>query len=153
MLLCCSQLDSQDFGMERNTIAALADFSAGCFFASLLASCALLYMVRRRSGVHCVATCLFGWLALMNMVLFVLFYVRNFLGAQLTPITNLYQATCIPMCVCLLYELGHPGSITRRAFWLQVAASLLLCVLYAVTLNHTLYIIALVGQACYGLVA
>ena len=138
--------------MERNTIAALADFSAGCFFASLLASCALLYMVRRRSGVHCVATCLFGWLALMNMVLFVLFYVRNFLGAQLTPITNLYQATCIPMCVCLLYELGHPGSITRRAFWLQVAASLLLCVLYAVTLNHTLYIIALVGQACYGLV-
>ena len=138
--------------MERNTIAALADFSAGCFFASLLASCALLYVVRRRSGVHSVATCLFGWLALMNMVLFVLFYVRNFLGAQLAPITNLYQATCIPMCVCLLYELGHPGSLTRRAFRLNVVPSLVLLVLYAITLNHTLYIIAIVGQACYGLV-
>lgn len=141
----------QDYEMERETLAALADFSAGCFFASLLASCAVLYMVRRKSRLHALAVGLFGWLALMNVVLFVLIYVRNVLGEHFAPVANLYQATCIPMCVCLLYEMARPGRLTRRAFCLHIIPPFAVLFLYALTLSHALYVAGMGALACYGL--
>ena len=137
--------------MEKETFEALADFSAGCFFASLMASCAVLYMARHKSRLHALAVGLFGWLVLMNMVLFVLIYVKNFLGAHFLPVSNMYQATCIPMCVCLLYELARPGHLTRRAFCLHIAPALVALLLYALTRSHALYAVSMGVLACYGL--
>lgn len=136
--------------MERNTLEALADFSAGCFFASLLSACAILYGVHKRSRLHKLTTWLFGWLATMNMVLFILFYIKNFLGDYLLPITNLYQATCIPMCVCLLYELARPGRLTRKTLFLHISPFFVALLLYACTLNPSVYYLSIDAALCYG---
>lgn len=138
--------------MERNTLEALADFSAGCFFASLLASCVALYIVRRRSRLHAMAVGLFGWLAMMNVVLFLLLYVRNVLGAHLGAVSNLYQATCIPMCVCLLYELARPGRLTRRALCMHILPAFVPLALYAVFPVGPVYYAGMSLMGCYGLV-
>lgn len=137
--------------MERNTLVALADFSAGCFFASLLASYAALYIVRKRSRLHTMAVALFGWLAMMNVVLFLLIYVKNVLGAHLEAVSNLYQATCIPMCVCLLYELARPESLTRRALCLHVLPAFVPLALYAIFPVTTVYYAGMSLLGCYGL--
>ena len=137
--------------MERNALDALADFSAGCFFASLLVSGAILYMARGRSRLHAVAAAMFAWLVLMNVVLFALIYVRNVLGTHFEAVTNLYQATCIPMCVCLLYGLARPGFLTLRALSAHIVPALVPLALYALFPNHTLYVVCMSLLACYGL--
>ena len=138
--------------MERNSLVALADFSAGCFFASQLFACAILYGLHKRSRLHKLATWFFGWLATMNVVLFVLFYIKNFLGDYQTPITNLYQATCIPMCVCLLYELARPGRLTRRTLFLHIFPFFATLLLYVCTLNPSVYFLSIEAALCYGFV-
>lgn len=128
--------------MHEPSIRALCDFSAGCFFASLLVGCFILRTHERRAWVHRLGYGLYLWLALMNGVFFIDFYVVN-LFAPTKVLSNLYQATAIPLCLCLLYELSHPGK-TNWQTAVQAETPLLLAILgYLLWPSHTLYLIIL----------
>lgn len=100
--------------MHTHTIQALIDFSAGCNFSVLLVACILLLIKRHATWLHRLSGLFFVYLAMINFVLFFMFYICNVFDQHLIKAANVLQATVIPFGVCLLYELTHPKGMSLR---------------------------------------
>lgn len=137
--------------MNEPGLRSLHDFSAGCFFATLLVGCFILRTHERKAQAHRLGYGLFLWLALMNCVFFVDFYVVPLFGPT-KALSNLYQATAIPLCLCLLYELSHPGKTNWKTVMQAEAPFLVAILCYLIWPSHTLYI-AIMSLAALASVA
>lgn len=85
-------------------------------------------------------------------------YVKDFVameqGLLLTPlywnILTAIDMVAIPMYVCILKELIHPGALTRKAILLQESPFVLLPIAYILTLHEWIYHALVAWAIAYG---
>ena len=97
--------------MEISTLDRLGDFSCGLFFMFQIMGTLLLYLKGR---THRLQRSVF-WLMLCLLVIstfeFYVFFIDNFLGSQMRPVTNMLQLMAVPLCLMVIYTVTHERSI------------------------------------------
>lgn len=97
--------------MEIATIHRLRDFSCGIFFMFQLMCTLLLYLKGR---THRLQRSVF-WLMLCLLAIsafeFYVFFIDDFLGNQMRPVTNMLQLMAVPLCLMVIYTVTHERSM------------------------------------------
>lgn len=138
--------------MRDHSLQALIDFSAGCNFSVILVACVLFLIKRKKTRLHQLSGLFFIYLAGINFVLFFQFYIHNVFGSQLAVATNLLQATVIPFGVCLLRELTHPGSVSRRVLLLNMLLCWALVLVFWEVKSNAFYYFFMFSLLLYGII-
>ena len=99
--------------IDPDFTSRLRDFSCGLFFMFQLLGTAALYAKGRHHQLQRSAFYFMLYLLGISMVEFYLFFIDNFLGAMLKPVTNIMQVTVVPLALMLASSLPHCS--TRRA--------------------------------------
>lgn len=139
--------------MHQAAIQSVMDFSAGSCFTLILAATVMLFVRKKASQLHVLSGVLFAYLTLMDMVLFVVFYVAGCKDMPTVHAVNLYQATVMPFAACVLYELTHPNALRMPHVLLQVAPFMMMLGAYMVTWSPLVYSISMCVALAYGIVA
>jgi AraC-like DNA-binding protein len=97
--------------MDIATLHRLGDFSCGIFFMFQFMGTLLLYLKGRthrlQRAVFWLMLCLLG----ISAFEFYVFFIDNFLGAQLRPVTNMLQLMAVPLCLMVIYTVTHDRSM------------------------------------------
>lgn len=97
--------------MDIATLHRLGDFSCGIFFMFQFMGTLLLYLKGRthrlQRAVFWLMLCLLG----ISVFEFYVFFIHNFLGAQLRPVTNMLQLMAVPLCLMVIYTVTHDRSM------------------------------------------
>lgn len=97
--------------MDIATLHRLGDFSCGIFFMFQFMGTLLLYLKGRthrlQRSVFWLMLCLLG----ISAFEFYVFFIDNFLGAQLRPVTNMLQLMAVPLCLMVIYTVTHDRSM------------------------------------------
>lgn len=139
--------------MHQAAIQSVMDFSAGSCFTLILAATVMLFVRKKASLLHVLSGVLFAYLTLMDMVLFVVFYVAGCKDMPTVHAVNLYQATVMPFAACVLYELTHPNALRMPHVLLQVVPFMMMLGAYLVTWSPLVYSISMCVALAYGIVA
>lgn len=97
--------------MDITTASRLRDFSCGLFFMFQLLGTLLLYLKGRQHSLQRSAFHYMLYLLGLSVVEFYIFFIHNFLGTLMLPLTNVLQMTVIPLSLLLLYRLTHPTAM------------------------------------------
>lgn len=106
--------------MDITTASRLRDFSCGLFFMFQLLGTLLLYLKGRKHSLQRSAFHYMLYLLLISVVEFHLFFIHNYLGTLMLPLTNILQMTVIPLSLLLLYRLTHDAPMPTS--WSLVSA-------------------------------
>ena len=120
----------------------------------------LLYLKGRTHRLQKAVFGLMFYLLVISTFEFYLFFIDNFLGNQIRPVTNMLQLTAVPLCLLMIYVLTHD----RPMPWPMASAhslpyALALAVFLATestTVYHALFLFAAfhaIGILCYGFIA
>lgn len=139
--------------MHQAAIQSVMDFSAGSCFTMILAATLMLLVRRKASQLHVLSGVLFAYLALMDVVLFVVYYVAGCKDVATIRAVNLYQATVMPLAACVLYELTHPNALRMPHMLLHVAPFMMALGAYLVTWSPMVYTCAMYMALAYGVAA
>ncbi|MDY6251856.1 MAG: hypothetical protein SPL48_03950, partial [Bacteroidales bacterium] len=107
--------------IDPDFTSRLRDFSCGLFFMFQLLGTAALYAKGRHHQLQRSAFYFMLYLLGISMVEFYLFFIDNFLGAMLKPVTNIMQVTVVPLALMLLYRLTHTHGMKPLAAALNLA--------------------------------
>ena len=91
------------------SVESIKDFAAGINFCIPLVSMTLLAARRNKAVLHRAGVVFFAHLSIMNVLLFIQYFVIDVLGPHETETVNIYQTTVFPFGALLMYELTHPG--------------------------------------------
>lgn len=136
--------------MHQAAIQSVMDFSAGSCFTMILAATLMLLVRRKASQLHVLSGVLFAYLTLMDVVLFVVFYVVGCKDVPTVHAVNLYQATVMPLAACVLYELTHPNALRMPHVLLHVVPFMMVLGAYLVTWSPAVYRCAMYMALAYG---
>lgn len=138
------------FLMHQAAIQSVMDFSAGSCFTMILAATLMLLVRKKTSQLHVLSGVLFAYLTLMDVVLFVVYYVAGCKEVLAVRAVNLYQATVMPLAACVLYELTHPNALRMPHMLLHVAPFMMVLGAYLVTWSPLVYRCAMWAALAYG---
>lgn len=139
--------------MHQSAIQSVLDFSAGSCFTMILAATVMLFGRRKASQLHVLSGVLFAYLSVMDVLLFVVFYVVGCKDVLTVHAVNLFQATVMPLAACVLYELTHPNALRMPHLLLHVVPFMMALGAYLVTWSPLVYKYAMWTVLAYGVVA
>ena len=120
-------------------------------FCIPLVSLAILSARRDKAVLHRAGVVLFAHLSLMNLILFVQYFVVDMIGSHETETVNLYQTTVLPFAAALMYELTHPRHSGYRLLAMNAAPFFAVLCAYVATRSETLYTVSMCLAVAYGL--
>lgn len=85
----------------------LKDFSCGIFFMFQVMGTLMLYLKGRTHRLQRAVFWLMFYLLAISSFEFYVFFIDNFLGSQMRPVTNMLQLTAVPLCLLIIYTLTH----------------------------------------------
>ena len=146
--------------IDPDFTSRLRDFSCGLFFMFQLLGTAALYAKGRHHQLQHSAFYFMLYLLGISMVEFYLFFIDNFLGAMLKPVTNIMQVTVVPLALMLLYRLTHTHGMKPLAAALNLAPYWVALAVYMASGSRAVYdgiltaaLLHSVGIVIYGFVA
>lgn len=135
------------------SVESIKDFAAGINFCIPLVSMTLLAARRNKAVLHRAGVVFFAHLSIMNVLLFIQYFVIDVLGPHETETVNIYQTTVFPFGALLMYELTHPSHSGIRLLAVNAAPFFALIAAYVLTWSHALYVTGMVLAAAYGVAA
>lgn len=146
--------------IDPDFTSRLRDFSCGFFFMFQLLGTAALYAKGRHHQLQRSAFYFMLYLLGISMVEFYLFFIDNFLGAMLKPVTNIMQVTVVPLALMLLYRLTHTHGMKPLAAALNLAPYWVALAVYMTSGSPVVYdsilaaaLLHSAGIVIYGFVA
>ena len=139
--------------MHQAVIQSVMDFSAGSCFTMMVIATLMLFARKKVSQLHILSRVLFAYLTLMNVVLFVVYYlIGSTDDVQTQYAINLYQATLMPFAACVLYELTHPNALHMSRVLFHIAPFMMMLGAYLVSWSPVVYKCSMWLTMAYGLV-
>ena len=129
--------------MDFASLHRLRDFSCGIIFMFQIMGTLMLYLKGRTHRLQRVLFWLMLCLLGVSCFEFYVFFIHNFLGSQLRPVTNILQLTAVPLCLMVIYAVTHD----RFMQWEIVLANILP---YAIAL--AVYLTSNSVVAYYGII-
>ncbi len=93
--------------MDTASWIRLEDFSCGIFFMFQVMGTLMLYLKGRTHRLQRAVFWLMFYLLAISSFEFYVFFIDNFLGSQMRPVTNMLQLTAVPLCLLIIYTLTH----------------------------------------------
>lgn len=118
--------------MENAIALRLRDFSCGLFFMFQAIGTVVLYCKGRQHRLQRSAFHYMLYLFAISIFEFYVFFIHNFLGTLMTPLTDMLQMSVIPISLMLLYRLTHSHDMPIAATLVNVAPYLVAMTLYVI---------------------
>lgn len=131
-------------------VGSIRDFASGITFTIPWVSLAMLASRRSKSAIHYAGMALYGHLALMDTILFVVFFVARAEGEVVGKAVDLYQLTVVPFGVVVLYELTHPRARWGRILAVHALPFFAVMALYMAYPSDWLYKVWVVASVAYA---
>lgn len=125
--------------MEMATLHRLMDFSCGLFFMFQLFGTLLLYLKGRAHRLQRVVFWLMLCLLFVSTFEFYVFFIDNFLGNELRPVTNMLQLSAVPLCLMLIYAVTHDCPMPWRWVVANSLPYVVAFVTYLLVFKHAVY--------------
>ena len=97
--------------MNLDIPSRIRDFSCGLFLMFQILGTFALYIKGRHHALQRSAFYFMLYLLGISLLEFFLFFIHNFIGENMVPMTDMLQTTVVPLALMLLYRLTHSRSM------------------------------------------
>lgn len=136
--------------MQQDTYIHISDFTCGLLFMAQVVGTFFIYLKSQRHSLQRMAFWVMLYLLGISSFEFYVFFINNFLGHQMRPVTDMMQMTVVPMALFLLIRLTS----TRRLRWwpvvLNLSPYLAALAAYVATGSRAVYLSALTLTCIHG---
>lgn len=134
--------------MEHTQLGA---FTCGLFFMFQIAGTLAIYFKSRGHSLQRVVFWEMLYLLAISCFEFYVFFIHNFLGDQVYPITEMMQMTVVPMALFLLIRLTSLKGLHYPTVIINLSPYLLAFIAYILTLDPNIHLAILTFTCLHGL--
>lgn len=137
--------------MEPEAHTQLGAFTCGLFFMFQVAGTLAIYFKSRGHSLQRVVFWEMLYLLGISCFEFYVFFIHNFLGDQVTPITDMMQMTVVPMALFLLIRLTSLQGLHYPTVIINLSPYLLAFIAYILSLDPNIHLAILTFTCLHGI--
>ena len=125
--------------MNLDIPSRIRDFSCGLFLTFQILGTFALYIKGRHHALQRSAFYFMLYLLGISLLEFFLFFIHNFIGENMVPMTDMLQTTVVPLALMLLYRLTHSRSMRWLPALINTAPYVAALLIYAICPSSFVY--------------